>query len=59
MISPAATDCDMPIPAQAAMIVPNAPLTWGAIYRNGLVYVPDMNSGLWVVKVDGSAVGVP
>jgi hypothetical protein len=39
--------------------VPNAPLTWGAIYRNGLVYVPDMNSGLWVVKVDGSAVGVP
>jgi len=39
--------------------VPNAPLTWGAIYRNGLVYVPDMNSGLWVVKVEGSAVGVP
>jgi len=39
--------------------VPNAPLTWGAIYRNGLIYVPDMNSGLWVVKVEGSAVGVP
>ena len=39
--------------------VPNAPLAWGAIYRNGLLYVPDMNSGLWVVKVDGSAVGVP
>ncbi len=33
--------------------VPNAPLTWGAIYRNGLIYAPDMNSGLWVVKVDG------
>ena len=39
--------------------VPNAPLTWGAIYRNGYIYVPDMNSGLWVVKVEGSAVGVP
>ncbi len=39
--------------------VPNAPLTWGVIYRNGLLYVPDMNSGLWIVKVDGSAVGVP
>jgi hypothetical protein len=39
--------------------VPNAPLTWGVIYRNGLLYVPDMNSGLWVVKVEGSAVGVP
>jgi hypothetical protein len=39
--------------------VPNAPLAWGAIYRNGNIYVPDMNSGLWVVKVEGSAVGVP
>jgi len=39
--------------------IPNAPLTWGAIYRNGNIYVPDMNSGLWVVKVEGSAVGVP
>jgi hypothetical protein len=39
--------------------IPNAPLTWGAIYRNGQVYVPDMNSGLWIVKVEGSAAGVP
>ena len=37
--------------------VPNAPLTWGAIYRNGYVYSSDMNSGLWVVKVEqGGAV---
>lgn len=32
--------------------VPNAANAWGAIYRNGLVYVPDINSGLWVVKVE-------
>jgi hypothetical protein len=39
--------------------VPNAPLTWGAIYRNGYVYVPDMNSGLWVVKVEGGGKATP
>ncbi len=33
-------------------MVPNAPNTWGAIYRDGYIYVPDMNSGLWIVKVD-------
>ena len=32
--------------------VPNVANAWGAIYRDGLVYVPDMNSGLWVVKVE-------
>lgn len=39
--------------------VPNAPLAWGAVYRNGYVYVPDMNSGLWVVKVDGGGKATP
>jgi hypothetical protein len=32
---------------------PNAANAWGAIYRDGYIYVPDMNSGLWVVKVEG------
>ena len=31
---------------------PNAPNAWGAIYRDGHIYVPDINSGLWIVKVD-------
>lgn len=31
----------------------------GAIYRNGQIYVPDVNSGLWVVKVQGSEAAVP
>jgi len=33
-------------------VQPNFPNAWGAIYRDGYVYVPDMNSGLWIVQVD-------
>lgn len=32
--------------------VPNVANAWGAIYRNGLIYVPDMNSGLWIVRLE-------
>lgn len=31
---------------------PNAAMAWGAIYRDGRIYVPDVFSGLWVVKVE-------
>ena len=31
---------------------PNAAMAWGAIYREGRIYVPDVFSGLWVVKVE-------
>jgi hypothetical protein len=40
-------------------VVPNAANAWGAIYRNGLVYVPDINSGLWIVKVEPKSELVP
>lgn len=36
-------------------MVPNAPNAWGAIYRDGYIYVPDINSGLWIVKVDAKS----
>jgi len=39
--------------------VPNAANAWGAIYRDGHIYVPDMNSGLWVVKVEGKSELIP
>jgi hypothetical protein len=39
--------------------IPNAPNAWGAIYRNGLIYVPDINSGLWIVKVESKSELVP
>ncbi len=31
---------------------PNAANAWGAIYRDGNIFVPDINSGLWIVKVE-------
>lgn len=40
-------------------VIPNAPNAWGAIYRNGLIYVPDINSGLWIVRVEPKSELVP
>jgi hypothetical protein len=40
-------------------VQPNFPNAWGAIYRDGLIYVPDVNSGLWIVKVDPKSELVP
>ncbi|MGH7711314.1 MAG: hypothetical protein ACREOG_08515, partial [Gemmatimonadaceae bacterium] len=33
-------------------VVPNKVMTWGAVVKNGLVYVNDMVSGLWVVRIE-------
>ncbi|NNG14870.1 MAG: hypothetical protein HKM89_00225 [Gemmatimonadales bacterium] len=38
---------------------PNSPMAWGAIYRDGKIYVPDMNSGLWIVEVESKTESVP
>jgi hypothetical protein len=27
-------------------------MAWGAIYRDGKIYVPDVFSGLWIVRVE-------
>ena len=47
------------VTADAKGMTPNAPNTWGAIYRDGYIYAPDMNSGLWIVKVEGRSELVP
>jgi hypothetical protein len=39
--------------------VPNAANAWGAFYRDGLIYVNDINSGLWIVRVEGKPEVVP
>ena len=39
--------------------MPNSPMAWGAIYRDGRIYVPDMNSGLWIVRVESRPDAVP
>ncbi|MGH7538281.1 MAG: LVIVD repeat-containing protein, partial [Gemmatimonadales bacterium] len=38
---------------------PNTANAWGAIYRDGLVYVPDINSGLWVVRLEPRQTAIP
>jgi len=47
------------VTGDASGVVPNAPNAWGAIYRDGLIYVPDINSGLWIVRVEGKSELVP
>ena len=38
---------------------PNSANAWGAVYRNGYIYVPDINSGLWIVKVESKSELIP
>ena len=40
-------------------VVPNAPATWGAVVKNGLVFVPDMNNGLSIIRIEPKAKIVP
>jgi len=39
--------------------VPNAAFTWGAVVKNGLVYVPDINNGLFIIRLDPKERVVP
>jgi hypothetical protein len=47
------------VTADSAGVVPNAPNAWGAFYRDGLIYVNDINTGLWIVKLEGKSELVP
>jgi len=31
---------------------PRVPFAWGVVVKNGIMYVPDINSGLWIMKVE-------
>jgi len=31
---------------------PRVPFAWGVVVKNGMMYVPDINSGLWVLRVE-------
>jgi hypothetical protein len=46
-------------PVDPAGKVPNASMTWGAVVRNGLVFVPDINNGLFIVRLDPKTPVVP
>ena len=38
-------------PASADGVVPNGVMTWGVVVKDGLAYVNDMISGLWIVRL--------
>jgi hypothetical protein len=39
------------LPVDTTGVVPNKTMTWGVVVKNGLAYVNDMVTGLWVVRI--------
>jgi len=46
-------------PAAKDARTPYAAMTWGAVVKDGLVYIPDFNSGLWIVRMEPKSGLVP
>jgi hypothetical protein len=40
------------MPTDGQGVVPNKAMTWGAVVKDGLIYVNDMLSGLWIVRIE-------
>ena len=38
--------------ADSMGVRPRATFAWGAVVKNGKIYVPDINSGLWILKLE-------
>jgi hypothetical protein len=45
--------------ADSTGVQPHTPFAWGAVVRDGNIYVPDINSGLWVLKLEPKQAPVP
>lgn len=39
--------------------IPNATMTWGVVVKNNLIFLNDMNSGLWIVRMEPKQQVVP
>jgi hypothetical protein len=37
--------------ADSAGVQPHTPFAWGAVVKDGNIYVPDINSGLWIMRL--------
>jgi hypothetical protein len=35
---------------------PRSTFAWGAVVKNGNIFVPDINSGLWILKLESKKV---
>jgi hypothetical protein len=40
------------MPGDANGVVPHKAMTWGAVVKDGLIYVNDMLSGLWILRIE-------
>jgi hypothetical protein len=38
--------------ADSTGVRPHTPFAWGAVVKDGNIYVPDMNSGLWILRLE-------
>ncbi len=38
--------------ADSMGVRPRATFAWGAVVKNGVIYVPDINSGLWILRLE-------
>jgi hypothetical protein len=49
------------LPMDSKGKIPNMPMTWGVVVnpKDNLAYVPDMNSGLWILKLEPRLPVVP
>jgi len=36
-----------------------APFAWGAVVRDGNIFVPDINTGLWILRVEPKPQAMP
>ena len=46
-------------PADAKGFIPNSTMTWGVVVKNGLAFVNDFNTGLYIVRIEPKAAVVP
>jgi len=38
---------------------PRSTFAWGAVVKDGTIYVPDINSGLWILRLEPKGEGMP
>ncbi|MFI5310047.1 MAG: Ig-like domain-containing protein [Gemmatimonadales bacterium] len=46
-------------PSDPNGFIPNTTMTWGVVVKNGLAYVNDFNTGLFIVRIEPKAAVVP
>jgi hypothetical protein len=46
-------------PMDSKGFIPNNTMTWGVVVKNGLAYVNDVNTGLFILRLEPKAVVVP